>query len=67
MVKSPCINICKIDKDSGLCIGCYRNGHEIFNWISFSQKQKKMVLSKISERSEINNKSQKVFFKMKSA
>tara|TARA_B110000259_G_C13668442_1_gene263282 strand:- start:72 stop:275 length:204 start_codon:yes stop_codon:yes gene_type:complete len=67
MVKSPCINICKIDKDSGLCIGCCRDGNEIFNWISFSQKQKKIVLSKISERRKINNKSQKVFFKMKPA
>ena len=41
MVKSPCINICKIDNDSGLCIGCCRYEHEVFNWIHFSDEEKK--------------------------
>jgi len=59
MVKSPCINICTIDKDSGLCIGCHRNEYEIFNWIYFSDEEKKVILSKIKEKNKINYKNHK--------
>ena len=59
MVKSPCINICTIDKDSGLCIGCHRNEYEIFNWIYFSDEEKKVILSKIEEKNKINYKNHK--------
>ena len=55
MVKSPCINICKIDNDSGLCIGCCRYEHEVFNWIHFSDAEKKLILSKIKDRVKKNN------------
>ena len=66
MVKSPCINICKINNDSGLCIGCYRNINEVYNWIRFTDKQKKIVLSKIHKRAKINNTAPKNMFKLKS-
>lgn len=56
LVKSPCRNVCKIDKNSGLCIGCYRYEFEIFNWINFSEKQKKNILLKVEERDPANNK-----------
>ena len=59
MVKSPCINICTIDKDSGLCIGCCRNEYEVFNWIFFSDEEKKVILSKIEEKNKINYKNHK--------
>ena len=59
MVKSPCINICKISKDRGFCIGCYRNVDEVSNWIHFTDEQKKIVLSKAQERAKINNSAKK--------
>ena len=67
MVKSPCINICKIDNDSGLCIGCCRYEHEVFNWIHFSDEEKKTTLSKIKERSKNKNKTQRDLHKIKFA
>ena len=56
MIKSPCLNICEIDKDSGLCKGCKRNSFEIFNWINFVEEEKKMILIKTKERNRNNNK-----------
>ena len=58
-IKSPCINVCRIDNDSGLCVGCCRNEHEVFNWIYFSKEQKKITLSKIKKRVKINNTNKK--------
>ena len=31
-VASPCISVCRIDADSGLCEGCYRTLREISGW-----------------------------------
>ena len=53
---SPCKNICKIDKNPGLCIGCNRNEYEIFNWIYFSEDEKKIILAKIRKRNIPINK-----------
>ncbi len=48
MVKSPCNNICKIDGDSGLCVGCYRTLNEIRSWNLLSTKDKYWVLDDIA-------------------
>ncbi len=29
---SPCVNICLIHPEAGICIGCYRTGDEIAGW-----------------------------------
>ncbi|MEO0342235.1 MAG: DUF1289 domain-containing protein [Pseudomonadota bacterium] len=31
-VESPCIKVCVIHEDSGLCMGCFRTRHEIAGW-----------------------------------
>ena len=31
-VPSPCISICRMDPDSGLCMGCFRTLDEIASW-----------------------------------
>lgn len=49
-LKSPCIDICKIDKDSGLCRGCLRTRKEISRWSDYSTKERKAVLDVIETR-----------------
>ncbi|MEM9634762.1 MAG: DUF1289 domain-containing protein [Pseudomonadota bacterium] len=51
-MKSPCINICQIDQDSGLCTGCLRSLDEIAGWASFSDEQRAEVLSDLDRRRE---------------
>ena len=58
MVKSPCIAVCKIDYESGYCIGCNRTIEEITNWSSFNDSQKKKVLTKVKSKT---TPKQKVF------
>ena len=50
MVKSPCIDVCKIDYESGYCIGCNRTIEEIANWGSFNDSQKKKILTKVKSK-----------------
>ena len=50
MIKSPCIAVCKIDYESGYCIGCNRTIEEITNWGSFNDSQKKKILTKVKSK-----------------
>jgi len=47
---SPCINVCRIDPNTNLCVGCKRTIEEIANWIQYSDKQKQEVIKNIKTR-----------------
>lgn len=49
-VPSPCISVCTIDEDSGLCRGCYRTLEEVSGWPKFSDETKEEVLKRLDER-----------------
>ncbi|RZO49273.1 MAG: DUF1289 domain-containing protein [Candidatus Pelagibacterales bacterium] len=56
MIDSPCNDICTIDSESGLCVGCGRTPNEITNWIHYSNNQKKIILNALKKRrNNINN------------
>jgi|MDSY01.2.fsa_nt_gb predicted Fe-S protein YdhL (DUF1289 family) len=61
MIKSPCVNVCKIDYESGYCIGCNRTTEEITNWSSFNDSQKKNSTNAKSK----NTSKQKKFYLIK--
>ena len=46
---SPCINVCKLDKDK-MCIGCFRTIHEIAQWSQMTNEQKKIVVEQLEKR-----------------
>jgi hypothetical protein len=48
--KSPCIDICKIDKNSGLCKGCLRTRHEIKGWKALSKSERREIIGQIALR-----------------
>ena len=52
MIDSPCGDICTIDSQSGLCIGCSRTQAEIANWFNYSEKQKQKVIIDIKKRNK---------------
>jgi len=55
-MKSPCNKICKIEKTSGLCIGCLRTKEEIAEWLYMTDAQKWSVLDDIAlVRSQVYN------------
>jgi predicted Fe-S protein YdhL (DUF1289 family) len=49
-VRSPCINVCRIDPDTGLCEGCYRTLDEIAAWSSMADDEKRAVWKRLVER-----------------
>ena len=52
-ILSPCVKICKYDKnfmDGMVCIGCFREQHEITSWLKMTTEEKKQALLDIENR-----------------
>lgn len=49
-VPSPCISVCRMDPDSGLCLGCWRDIDEIVAWGRLDEDGKRVVWQTITER-----------------
>ena len=47
---TPCIQICQIDADSRLCIGCWRSLDEIAAWSSLTEEQRLAVMASLPDR-----------------
>tara|TARA_R110002110_G_scaffold12845_2_gene61509 strand:- start:101 stop:283 length:183 start_codon:yes stop_codon:yes gene_type:complete len=52
VIKSPCNDICTIDRPSGLCTGCGRSLPEIAEWGSASDHRQREILSLLPQRME---------------
>lgn len=49
-VPSPCIQVCRLDPVTGLCVGCLRTMDEIAGWLDLSPDEKQEVLAHLEER-----------------
>ena len=49
---SPCISICKMNPQTGLCEGCFRTIEEIAQWSSATEEMKRQVWVEIKRRQE---------------
>ncbi len=47
---SPCINICRMDPQTGLCEGCFRTIDEIAGWSTATEETKRAVWVEIKRR-----------------
>ena len=56
MVKSPCVAVCKIDYESGYCIGCNRTIEEITNWSTMNDSNKKKILIRVKSDTTFQSK-----------
>jgi predicted Fe-S protein YdhL (DUF1289 family) len=49
-VKSPGINVCRIDSKNNICLGCGRSIKEISHWINMNNKEKEKLLLSLKNR-----------------
>ena len=42
---SPCISVCKINPQSGFCLGCWRTRDEIAKWRDCSISEQRAILA----------------------
>lgn len=49
-VQSPCVNICVVHRESGLCMGCLRTPDEISRWGRISPEERRAITATLAER-----------------
>ena len=49
-IKTPCIKVCVVDGESGLCLGCYRKLSEVAQWTRFTDAERDSILAELPGR-----------------
>jgi predicted Fe-S protein YdhL (DUF1289 family) len=49
-IKTPCIKVCIVDGESGLCMGCYRKLNEVAAWGRLSDLERDDIMAALPER-----------------
>lgn len=49
-IVTPCVKVCVVDGESGLCLGCYRTLREIAAWASLPAAEREAVMSELADR-----------------
>lgn len=52
-IESPCVKICVVHPESGLCIGCYRSRDEIGRWSIMSATERQKIMAGLAERAPL--------------
>ncbi|MBU1376505.1 MAG: DUF1289 domain-containing protein [Alphaproteobacteria bacterium] len=49
-IKTPCIKVCVIDGESGLCLGCFRKLSEVAGWGRLTDDERDRILAELPDR-----------------
>lgn len=49
-VSSPCIRVCLLDPETGLCEGCGRTREEIAKWYRLQEEERLRIMAELPER-----------------
>ena len=49
-VSSPCIRVCLLDPETGLCEGCGRTRDEIASWYRMPEEKRQLIMKELPER-----------------
>ena len=47
---TPCIKVCMVDGQSGLCLGCFRTLPEIARWERFTDDERTQLMAALPAR-----------------
>jgi uncharacterized protein len=49
-IATPCVNICVVDGESRLCLGCYRTLPEIAAWSRYTDGERTALMAELPAR-----------------
>ena len=49
-IATPCVQVCVVDGQSGLCLGCYRTLPEIGGWSRLTDTERTTIMAGLSDR-----------------
>ncbi len=61
-IKTPCIKVCVVDGESGLCMGCYRKLSEVAGWSRLSADERDVILADLPTRRSLVRPEKRALF-----
>ena len=52
-VDSPCVSVCLVHPDAGICLGCHRTRAEIDEWNDLSPEERALILDELPGREKL--------------
>jgi predicted Fe-S protein YdhL (DUF1289 family) len=49
-IETPCIKVCIVDGESGLCLGCQRTLREVAGWRAYSDAERREIMAELPQR-----------------
>lgn len=49
-IATPCVQVCVVDGESGLCLGCFRTLREIAQWSALTEGERNAVMAELPSR-----------------
>jgi predicted Fe-S protein YdhL (DUF1289 family) len=49
-IATPCVKVCVVDGESGLCLGCYRDLAEVAGWAKLSEDERARIMAELPSR-----------------
>ncbi|HEY1929386.1 MAG TPA: DUF1289 domain-containing protein [Caulobacteraceae bacterium] len=49
-IATPCIQVCVVDGESGLCLGCHRTLAEVAGWARFTDDERADLMAELPGR-----------------
>jgi predicted Fe-S protein YdhL (DUF1289 family) len=49
-LRTPCVQVCVVDGESGLCLGCFRTLGEIGRWSRLSDAEREAIMAALPNR-----------------
>jgi predicted Fe-S protein YdhL (DUF1289 family) len=49
-ILTPCVKVCFMDDESGLCLGCFRTLQEVAAWARLGEAERAAVMAELPSR-----------------
>lgn len=49
-IRTPCVQVCAIDGESGLCLGCFRTLKEVATWAKIPEAEREALMAELPSR-----------------
>ncbi|WP_420431650.1 DUF1289 domain-containing protein [Hyphobacterium sp.] len=50
---SPCVKVCFVDPEAGLCVGCFRSLEELSQWTCYTDEERAAIGESLPEREKV--------------
>lgn len=52
-IESPCVKICVLHPEAGICLGCYRTSDEIAGWSRLTGEERRRIMDSLPDRTSL--------------